>query len=135
MANPQCEHGFTRIANELLDAALLRLSAEETVMWLALVRVTYGYGRKEADVTREQLAGMCGQSPRTAARALAALAARGALYIQRNGPKPMTIRLEKDYEKWAVPKEVPDMAHQGPKEVPDMAHQGPKEVPDMAHQG
>ena len=100
MASPQCEHGFTRIANELLDAALELLPPEEFHLWAAIVRQTYGFGRKRVDLSAEALAQACGVNVRAVRSRLAALVARGALYAQRNGPKPATLTIEKDYELW-----------------------------------
>lgn len=111
MASPQCEHGFTRIANELLDAALELLPSEEFHVWAALVRLTYGYGRTSTDVGTEALARMCGMPERTLRRVRAALVARGALYIQRQGPRAATITMEKNYDAWQ--KDRPKMATQG----------------------
>ena len=110
MASPQCEHGFTRIANELLDAALEILPSEEFHVWAALVRLTYGYGRTSTDVGTSALARMCGMPERTLRRVRAALVARGALYIQRQGPRAATITMEKNYDAWQ--KDRPKMATQ-----------------------
>ncbi len=101
MANPQCEHGFTRIANELYDVALRELRPPEYIVWSAVIRVTYGYGRKEAEVTVAALAAMCAMCERQVRAALAALVARGVLYATKRGPKPMLVGVQKDYDQWA----------------------------------
>lgn len=47
MANPQIENGYTRIANELLEALLLaNLSKRQLLVALAVIRQTYGFNRK-----------------------------------------------------------------------------------------
>lgn len=100
MANPQCEHGYTRLANELFDVALSELCQVEWKVFCGVVRVSYGFNRKDADVSVARLAEMCGMSGRQIRESLARLVARRVLYVRKNGPKPMTIRIEKDYERW-----------------------------------
>lgn len=47
MASPQTEDGYTRIANELLDALrLARLTATEFAVVLLVIRESYGWNRK-----------------------------------------------------------------------------------------
>ena len=44
MASPQLEDGFTRVANELLEAlAKLKLCAYETKVLIFIIRKTYGW--------------------------------------------------------------------------------------------
>lgn len=100
MANPQCERGFTRLANELYDVGMAELGAVEWKIFSGIVRMSYGYNRKYAEISGARLAEICGMSERQVWKALARLVARGVLYVQRNGPKPMTVRIEKDYELW-----------------------------------
>lgn len=100
MASPQCEDGFVRIANELYDVALRELAPAYWKIFCAVIRMTYGYNRKEADVSVARIAEMCGMSIRQVKEGLARLVARRVLYVRKNGPKPMTIKIVKDYELW-----------------------------------
>lgn len=101
MANPQCEGGFTRLANELLDVATAELSSEEVHVWLVVVRKTYGFNRKEAELSQAELASACGMPIRTLQRILAALVARGVLYYsEKRGPRPKMVGPQKDYDLW-----------------------------------
>lgn len=129
MANPQCEHGYVRIANELFDVALKELGHVEWRVFCGIVRVTYGYNRKEADVSLAQLAEMCGMSHRRVKSTVARLVACRVLYVRRNGPRPMTIGIEKDYELWVQrgAKCVPS-SKRGAKSVPS---RGAKSVPSL----
>jgi phage replication O-like protein O len=101
MANPQCEGGFTRLANELLDVATVELSSEEVHVWLVVVRKTYGFNRKEAELSQAELAAACGMPVRTLQRIMAALVARGVLYYsEKRGPRPKMVGPQKDYDLW-----------------------------------
>ena len=58
---PQLEDGHIRIANELFDAILKKLSSyRHTKVVLAVLRKTYGYQKKEDDITISQLAELTG---------------------------------------------------------------------------
>ncbi len=57
---PQLEDGFTRIANELLEAVLhFGFTQRQLLVLLTVVRKTYGYGKKEDDMSASQIAQMC----------------------------------------------------------------------------
>ena len=55
MANPQCENGYTRIANELLEAiAKIRIPGEARQIFDTILRKTYGFGKKEDSISLSQ---------------------------------------------------------------------------------
>jgi phage replication O-like protein O len=59
--SPQIESGYTRIANELLDAIIAYpFSRREFAIVFALIRVTYGYQKKEDAISGWQLSEMTG---------------------------------------------------------------------------
>lgn len=59
--SPQMEHGYVRIANELLDAILAYpFTARQMKVVMAIVRKTYGYQKLVDDVSASQLAAVCG---------------------------------------------------------------------------
>jgi phage replication O-like protein O len=61
MNSPQIESGYTRIANELLDAIIAYpFSRREFAIVFALIRVTYGYQKKEDAISGWQLSEMTG---------------------------------------------------------------------------
>ena len=96
MANPQVEDGFTRLANELLEALIQAdLSARELRVLLAVARETYGWSRKATTVTGYKVAKMTGMQRTQAARALRALKQRNVLSNGNEG-----IGLQKDYQAW-----------------------------------
>ena len=52
MANVQKENGYTTIANELLEAITgSNLTLRETKIILCVIRYTYGFNRKEAELS------------------------------------------------------------------------------------
>ncbi|MGB4239468.1 MAG: replication protein, partial [Candidatus Hydrothermia bacterium] len=58
MASPQVENGYTMLSNELLDNFIKVtrfLSPYEIAVWLAILRKTYGYKKKEDWISRKQL--------------------------------------------------------------------------------
>jgi phage replication O-like protein O len=57
----QLEDGYTRFANELLEALLTaRLSSRQWAVLIALARKTYGFNKKEDDIGLSQLAELTG---------------------------------------------------------------------------
>lgn len=59
--SPQLEDGYTRLANELLDAFLSAgISGRQWPILMAIVRKTYGFNKKEDDIGLSQLAEMTG---------------------------------------------------------------------------
>ena len=52
MASPQTENGFTKIANEILEEIIKTdFSKRELKIIFAVVRFTYGFNRKEAELS------------------------------------------------------------------------------------
>lgn len=61
MSSPQIENGYTRIANELLDAIISHpFSRREYAVLMAIVRMTYGYNKKEDAISGWQLSEITG---------------------------------------------------------------------------
>jgi len=97
MASPQLENGFTRIANELLEAITLApLTKHEVKVVLAVMRETYGWSRPTAiSLTAYRLARITGLQRTEASRVKKDLIARNILIDGPNG-----IGIQKDYERW-----------------------------------
>ncbi|VFR33809.1 Replication protein O [plant metagenome] len=99
--SPQLEHGHLRIANELFDAITAHPFKQTTLrVLLAVLRKTYGYGKKEDDLSASQLAALCGRMSRqhvtTALNELAAL----RVIHKRPGLYGCIVGLNKDYAQW-----------------------------------
>ena len=72
--SPQCEDGFTRIANELIEAlALIRIPGESMQIFLVILRKTYGFGKKEDRISLAQFTETTGIPKPRIVRALAKL--------------------------------------------------------------
>jgi phage replication O-like protein O len=99
-ARPQLEDGYTRIANALYDAILLfPFSAREQKVVFTVIRKTYGYGKKEDDMSASQIGGMCGLARTHVTAALNSLAARNII-TKRPGRFGSIIGIQKDHRKW-----------------------------------
>lgn len=103
MANPQIEDGFTRIANEIIEA-LMRTNLhpyESRILW-AIWRITYGYHKKADWILNKQLVNMTGIHKAHVSNTISKLTTRKI--VTRSGNK---IAFNKDYQQWReLPKQV-----------------------------
>lgn len=100
MTTPQIENGFTMLANELLEAILGGgFSLHEQSVIFAVIRKTYGYGKKEDDMSAAQIGAMCGVARQHVTSALNALSARNVIG-KRPGRFGMVIGIQKDHRRW-----------------------------------
>lgn len=98
--SPQLEDGHIRIANELFDAILrAKLKYSTQTVLLAVMRKTYGYGKKEDDVSASQIGALCGMSRPHVTNALNELAAMNII-TKRPGRYGSLIGVNKDYSSW-----------------------------------
>ena len=115
MASPQLENGFTRVANELLEAILrTQLSSREQKCLLAVARETYGWSCKAKTVTAYRVATLTGIQRTKASVALGTLKQRNILVNGSGG-----LGLQKDYETWLPPRSKTDRVQNrpGPKQT------------------
>ena len=76
------DDGYTRIANELLEAVMLAgLTQHQLLVFLAVMRKTYGFNKKLDWVSNEQLSGLTGILPHKCSAAKSVLVKRG-IFIQ-----------------------------------------------------
>ncbi|EDJ0225085.1 replication protein [Salmonella enterica] len=74
------DDGFTRIANELLEAVMhAGLSQHQLLVFMAVMRKTYGFNKKSDWVSNEQLSELTGILPHKCSSAKSALVKRGIL--------------------------------------------------------
>lgn len=100
MSTPQLEDGFVRIANELLEAILGGgFSLHEQSVILTVIRKTYGYGKKEDDMSAAQIGSICGVARQHVTSTLNGLVARNVLN-KRAGRFGMIVGIQKDHRKW-----------------------------------
>jgi phage replication O-like protein O len=123
LASPQTAHGFTRLADELLDALIrFPFTKRQYKVLLAMIRKTYGFQKREDDITAPQLAEMTGLDRANVIRTINELVAAGAL-IKRPGQFGQVLGINKDYESWTVPKRHRASAKMAPGGVPKQHRQ------------
>jgi phage replication O-like protein O len=100
MASPQVENGYTRIANELLEAlACADLNGTQFRLMLTLIRETYGRRQLAVKLSYTRLASMVKQPRTVIGRNLHDLITRG--FITQQGDGDMSEwKVQKDYERW-----------------------------------
>ena len=104
MANPQLKNGYTKIANELLEAICrLNISGNEMRILLYIIRRTYGFNKTCEEISLSEIASAVGARSAHISRALKKLSALNLIELRSSeGVKPQTISIVKDYEEWAV---------------------------------
>lgn len=100
MGNPQCEDGYTKIANELLDALSgIRIPGEAMQVFLVIIRKTYGYGKKEDMIALSQFA-ITGISKPHIIRAIKHLADMNLIIAEKGNKIITTFCINKHYRQW-----------------------------------
>lgn len=102
MANPQKEHGYTAIANEIMDALCrFRIPGEERQVLDAILRQTYGWQKCEDKISMSRIAEMTGLKRPNVARAIKGLLSkRITLVIKSDNTQINTLKFNKNYEEW-----------------------------------
>lgn len=115
MASPQCEHGFTRIANELLDAFLLagkRLTKREALVWLAILRLTYGFNKKGDFISVRRLEKVTGIRFDHVHETVWRLKERGLIHLEKRDGR-LFLGINKDYSLWFLRKSAQGVWEKG----------------------
>ncbi|RKN75036.1 replication protein [Paenibacillus ginsengarvi] len=100
MANPQLEHGFVRIANEIWDEVIRRDFSKRQKDILFLVwRLSYGCQKRYAYIPRMRQFQLCGVSETKVKTELEYLERSRVLIWDRESK---TFEINKDYESWYV---------------------------------
>ena len=97
---PQCEDGYTKVANELLDAlCLIRIPGESMQIFLTILRKTYGYGKKEDRIALSQFVEATGVSKTHVLRAIDKLVDMNI--VTKNGKGYIvSYGINKIYQEW-----------------------------------
>lgn len=83
---PSCDDGYTKIANELLEALCrTRISGESMQIFLVILRKTYGYGKKIDRISLSQFVQYSGMKKPAVIRALRNLHGMGFIIKEDNG--------------------------------------------------
>lgn len=98
---PQLEDGYVRVANELFDAVLaFPFSLKQQRVVLAVIRKTYGYGKKTDDMSASQIGTLCGMSRNHVTETLNELASMGVI-TKRQGEYGSIVGINKRHREWA----------------------------------
>lgn len=107
MQSPQVENGFTRIANEIMDALVsYRIPGEQMQCLLFILRKTYGYGKKHDAISNSQLCKATGLKKGNASRAIKDLVNKNIVIKSDNGViksdncNVPTYCFNKNYSEW-----------------------------------
>lgn len=104
MADPQIKNGYTRIANELLEAICrLNISGNEMRILLYIIRRTYGFQKSYAEISLSEFSAATGIRNVHVSRALKRLSDLNI--IERHSSKktiPHTVSINKNYGEWSV---------------------------------
>jgi len=96
MSGPQLENGYTRVANEILEAlSKVNLSPYESRVLHFMLRKTYGYGKKMDRVPLSQISKATGLDKGNAGRARRSLKERNIIVAEAG-----QWGFQKDYQKW-----------------------------------
>jgi len=124
LANPQKENGYTPVANEIIEQ-LVKLPLNGTQLRIILVvwRYTYGFSRKEHELSVSFLANATGIHKKQIQRELKELIQLKIIYIAKEATfsSSRIIGFNKDYDSYLVTKKLPDSVkdtHTGSELVP-----------------
>jgi phage replication O-like protein O len=99
-SSPQLEDGYTRIANELLeDIAGFGFTQRQLSVLLAIIRKTYGYGKKKDDMSASQLGEVCNMARSHVTATLGQLAAMNVI-TKHPGRYGCVVGIQKESGKW-----------------------------------
>ena len=102
MASPQLENGFTRIANEILEAlSKAPLSGSEFRLAISILRYTYGMQKKSAEITTQTLRKTTNLISSRLSEAKKNLIKRGILFVTKKRNRlNATYEFNKNYDGW-----------------------------------
>lgn len=106
MASPQAEEGYTKIANELLEAfSRLDASGSAWRVFMVVLRKTYGYHKKIDKVSLTQFEAMSGLTRKSVCRGINELTELRVITVEKDG-YINTYQVQKDYSLWDSVKPV-----------------------------
>jgi phage replication O-like protein O len=119
VANPQKENGFTPIANEILESVYSRkFTANQLFILLVLWRYTYGFQRKDHDLSLGFISEATGIDRKAVKRAMDKLLENNVVVVTKEATFSESRRLafNKNYESWNIEKRTKEP--QGTKKDP-----------------
>ncbi len=135
-STPQLENGYTRLANELLDALLLAgLTARQWAVVMAVIRKTYGFNKKVDEIGLSQLSAMTGIDKSHLSRTVRELESLGVL-TRSAGVHGHLLGLNKQHALWGAPQQLGlPIEPQWPNRPPGGAQTATPQVAESATEG
>ncbi len=103
MADVQIENGYTKIANQILEN-IVRLPMNGTQLKIIMViwRNTYGFSRKEAELSESYISKATGIDRRNVRREIAGLIINNIVVVVKEAgfTSPRIIKFNKNYDEW-----------------------------------
>lgn len=100
--SPQLENGYTRLANELLDALIgAGLTARQWAVVMAIIRKTYGFNKKADEIGLSQLSAMTGIDKAHLSRTVRELEA-GRVIHREAGTHGHKLSINKHFKQWEL---------------------------------
>lgn len=102
--SPQLEDGFTRIANELLEAILgFGFTQRQLSLIFTVIRKTYGYGKKQDDMSAAQIGKICGMGRNHVSEVIGQLTRLNVL-TRSPGTYGLVLGINKHHTQWCKEK-------------------------------
>lgn len=110
--SPQLENGYTRLANELLDALIgAGLTARQWTVVMAIIRKTYGFNKTSDEIGLSQLVAMTGLDKGNLSKTVREL--ESARVINREeGTHGHSLGINKKYKQWGLSNQQPKLSKQ-----------------------
>lgn len=129
--SPQLEKGYTRLANELLDALLAAgLTARQWAVVMAIARKTYGWNKTRDEIGLSQLRLMTGIDKSHLSRTIRELETMKVIHREA-GTHGHTLGINKRHKDWELPNQQPRLPNQQPEGLPK-EQQLPNQQPGVA---
>lgn len=109
MESPQLENGYTRVANEILEAlAMTNLNGTQRRILDVVMRQTYGYQRKEHELSVSFIAKATNINKRQIQRELSDLTEKNIILIKQEATfdESRVLEFNKNYKGWSISQEV-----------------------------
>lgn len=103
MGTPQLENGYTRVANELLEAVFqTNFNGSQVRVILCLLRNTYGYGRKECEFSNAYISKATGINKKNVAAVVKSLVDGKVLEVTQDATfsSAKKVAINKNYTEW-----------------------------------
>jgi len=103
MASPQVENGFTKTANELLEAECLLWFDHKTRIYLAIKRLSYGWNQKDAIISYKKLSKMTNIDTHRLPKLVKQLEKMKIIFVDRQ-KSGNVFSINKDFDSWVTEK-------------------------------